>query len=152
MPDNADSGHPLRYPSSFLEELAAVPRGRRRLGWLLIAFAILLGTSVLFALFFSSLYMSNPSAMQAALIEALSQRAPGQLDPDAMDRAEELESAFGALSNANEVGSLGWREIWAVWLAYAETSQDGVLDSEDVDRLVDAIREAVTGASSPRRL
>ena len=129
-----------------------MPPGRRRLGWLVLAGAVLLGTSVLLLLFFSSLYLSNPPAMQATFIETLSREASRRLDPDAIERAEELDGAFLALSAANDAGSLGWRELWAVMRAYAEASADGSIDSEDVDALIQSIREAVIGATAPRRL
>jgi hypothetical protein len=49
----------LRSAPSFSQELESVPRSRRRLGWLVVAAAIVLGTSVLLLLFFSSIYMTN---------------------------------------------------------------------------------------------
>ncbi len=136
---------------SFSRELDSVPPSRRRLGWLVVAAAVLLGTSVLISLFLSSLYLSNPPAMQATFIETLSRETSRRLDPDALERAVELDGAFQALSAANDAGSLGWRELWAVMRAYAETSADGSIDSEDVDALIAGIREAVMGATAPRR-
>jgi hypothetical protein len=134
------------------EEVAAISAGRRRLGYLVIAAAVLLGTSVLLALFFSSLYMSNPSAVQASFIEAISERAQAQLDPDARDRAERLREAFDTLDSANEAGALGWRDLAAVWMAYAERGADGVLDPEEADELIERIEALVDRAASPRRL
>jgi hypothetical protein len=142
----------LHSPPSFSRELESVPPGRRRLGWLVVAAAMLLGTSVLLLLFFSSLYLSNPPAMQATFIETLSRETSRRLDPDAMERAEDLGDAFRALSAANDAGSLGFRELWAVMRAYAETSADGTIESDDVDALIESIREAVRGATAPRRL
>ncbi len=147
-----ESGDFLRQASSFSRELAAVPRGLRRLGFLVVAAAVLLGTTVLLLLFFYSLYVSDPPAMQARFIDTLSREASGRLDPEAMDRAEELEDAFRTLSDSNEAGTLGWQACWAVMRAYAEASADGTLDSDDLDALIESIREAVTGAASPRRL
>ena len=141
----------IRSAPSFSQELESVPRSRRRLGWLVVAAAILLGTTVLFLLFFSSLYMTNPAAMQATFIETLSRETESRLDPDAMDRAEELDDAFRALSAANDAGNLGWRQLLGVMRAYAETSVDRTIDSEEVDTLIESIREAVMGAASPRR-
>jgi hypothetical protein len=116
-----------------------------------VAAAILLGTSVLLLLFFSSLYMTNPPAMHATFIETLSRETESRLDPDAMDRTEELDDAFRALSTANDAGSLGWRQLWGVMRAYAEISVDGTIDSKEVDTLIESIREAVMRAASPRR-
>jgi len=153
-PDPPDDRRALPSPAnpSFAEELQSVPRGRRRLGWLVIAAAFVVGSIVLLALFASSLYMSNPQGLQATFIEALSQETLGRLDPDAMDRSEELDATFAALSAANDAGSLGWRQLWGVARAYATTSADGTIDSRDVDAILEAVREAVRGATSPRRL
>jgi membrane protease YdiL (CAAX protease family) len=137
---------------SFVEELESVPRGRRRLGFLVIAAAVLVGSTVLLALFASSLYMSNPQGVQATFLSALSQETLSRLDPDAMARSEELETAFDALSAANDAGGLGWRQLFRVARVYASTSADGTIDSGDVDILLEALREAVRGAISPRRL
>jgi hypothetical protein len=142
----------FRSPPSFSRELESVPPGRRRLGWLVVAAAVLLGTSVLLLLFVTSLYFSNPPAMQATFIETLSRETARRLDPDAMERVEDLDDAFRGLSAANDAGTLGWRELWAVMRAYAETSADGTIDSDDVDAIVESIREAVRGANAPRRL
>ncbi len=125
--------------------------GRRRLGYLVIAGAILLGTSVLLLFFFSSLYMSNPQAAEAAILEALSRSISGQLDPDAMDRAEEIGDAFRMLSTASQASALGWRELWALTRVTAETSADGTIDSTDVDTLIAALRAAATRGTAPRR-
>jgi hypothetical protein len=142
----------FRSPPSFSRELDSVPRSRRRLGWLVVAAAVLMGTAVLLMLFVSSLYWSNPPAMQATFIETLSRETSRRLAPDATEREEDLDEAFRALSAANDAGSLGWRELWVVMRAYAERSADGSIDSDDVDALIESIREAVMGATTPRRL
>jgi hypothetical protein len=147
-----ESGGSNRSAPTFSQELESVPGLRRRLGWLVIAAAIVLGTSVLLVLFFYSLYMSNPPAMQATCIEALSRKAALQLDPDAKDRAAELHDAFRALSAANGEGNLAWHQLWALGRIYLESGADGTIDSEEVDTLIEGIREAVLEASSPRRL
>jgi hypothetical protein len=146
-----ETGGFIRSAPSFSQELESVPPGRRRLGWLVVAAAILLGTTVLLLLFLFSLYSSNPAAMHATVIEALSRETESRLAPDAMGRAEEIDDAFRALSTANDAGSLGWRQLFMVMRAYAETSVDGTIDSEEVDTLIESIREAVKGATSPRR-
>jgi hypothetical protein len=96
--------------------------------------------------------MSNPQGVQATFLSALSQETLSRLDPDAMARSEELETAFDALSAANDAGGLGWRQLFRVARVYASTSADGTIDSGDVDILLEALREAVRGAISPRRL
>lgn len=152
--DPSDDRRILQTPAnpSFIEELQSIPRGRRRLGFLVIAAAIVVGSTVLLALFASSLYMSNPQGVQATFIAALSQETLSRLDSGATDRSQELETTFAALSAANDAGSLGWRQLWGVARAYATTSADGTIDSRDVDAILEAVREAVRGATSPRRL
>jgi len=146
-----ETGGFIRSSSSFSRELESVAKSRRRLGWLVVAAAILMGTSVLLLIFFYSLYMTDPPAMQATFIETLSRETSSRLDPDSLDRAEELGVAFRALSAANEAGNLGWRQLVRVMRAYAEISVDGTIDSDEVDALIESIGEAVITAASPRR-
>jgi hypothetical protein len=146
-----ETGDLIRSTPSFSGELESVPKSRRRLGWLVVAAAILMGTSVLLLIFFYSLYMTDPEAMQATFIETLSRETSSRLDPDSLDREEELGVAFRALSAANEEGNLGWRQLVRVMRAYAEISVDGTIDSDEVDALIESIGEAVIAAASPRR-
>lgn len=155
-PDPGDEPGVFLSPAnpSFSEELQSVPRGRRRLGFLVIAAAVVVGSTVLLALFASSRYMSDPQSTQATWIEALSQFVQSRLDPDAMVRSEEIETAFAALEAANDSGSLGWRQLFRVArvVVYAAIRADGAIDSKEVDAILEALREAVSGATSPRRL
>ncbi|MGH9323494.1 MAG: lysostaphin resistance A-like protein [Vicinamibacteria bacterium] len=137
---------------SYAEELASVPPRRRRLGWLILIAAVLVGSSVLMGLFVYSLYVSHPQAVQATLIQALSEESRHRLDPDASDRAEDLAGAFDALSAVNDAGSLSLRHLFRVARSYAETSADGSIDSEEVDTLLASIKEAIGSSTSPRRL
>ncbi|HJS73664.1 MAG TPA: hypothetical protein VJ921_05210 [Vicinamibacteria bacterium] len=137
---------------SFARELDSVPPGRRRLGFLVIAIAVLVGASVLFLLFLSSIYFSDPPAMHRTLLDTLSREIASKLDPAAADREEEIADAFRALASANDSGNLGLRELFAVTRSYVETSADGVIDPEEVDILIESIRSAVMEATAPRRL
>ncbi len=141
----------LRVAPTLSRELESVPPGRRRLGFVVIAAAVVVGTSVLFVLFLSSIYMSDPAAMHRTLLDTMSREIAAQLDPDAADREEEIADAFRALAAANDSGSLGWRELFGVTRAYVETSADGTIDAKDVDALIETMRDAVTATTTPRR-
>jgi hypothetical protein len=147
-----ERGAGLLTPAPFSKELLSVSPGRRRLGYLVIAGAILLGTAVLLSFFVSSLYMSNPQAAEAAILEALSRSIAGQLDPDAMDRAAEIDDAFRMLTTATETSPLGWRALWALLQVTAEAGADGVIEVKEVDALLAALRDAARRATTPQRL
>jgi hypothetical protein len=141
----------FREAPSFARELESVPLGRRRLGFVVIAIAVLVGSTVLFLLFLSSIYLSNPAAMHRTLLETLSREIAAKLDPAASDREEEIADAFRALEIANDSGSLGLRQLFAVTQSYVETSADGTIDSREVDLLLESIRAAVMESTAPRR-
>ena len=69
----------------------------------------------------------------------------------ASDREEEIADAFRALEIANDSGSLGLRQLFAVTQSYVETSADGTIDSREVDLLLESIRAAVMESTTPRR-
>jgi hypothetical protein len=140
----------LRGAPSLSRELESVPAGRRRLGCVVIALAVLVGTSVLMGLFLSSIYMSDPAAMHRTLLDTMSREITARLDPSAAGREEDIAEAFRTLSAANDTGSLGFREIFAVTRTYVETSADGTIDTADVDALIATIRNAVKTATAPR--
>lgn len=139
-------------PRSLREELAAVPEPKRRLGWLVVVAAVLVGMSVLLGLFVYSLYFTNPRAAHAAIIEALKQEADQQLAPEASERREDLDAGFAALAELNESGNLEWSELFRVLVAYADASADGTMDSADVDSVLAVVRDVVEAAAVPRPL
>jgi hypothetical protein len=93
-----------------------------------VAAAILLGTSVLLLLFFSSVYLSNPLAMQATFIEVVAN--PPELDPDAWIVRKSSMTPLG-LSAANDAG----KPRLARTLAGARHDRERPMsiDSEDVE-------------------
>ena len=146
-----DTDRFLRAGPTLSRELESVPPGRRRLGFLVIAVAVVVGTSVLFALFLSSIYMSDPPAMHRTLLDTMSREIAARLGPDAAEREEEIAAAFRELAAANDSGSLGFRELFGITRVYVETSADGTIDAEDVDALIETIRDAVMETTTPRR-
>jgi membrane protease YdiL (CAAX protease family) len=139
-------------PRTLRQELATVSEPKRRLGWLVVVAAVLIGTSVLLGLFVYSNYLLNPRGFHAAIIEALDQEATRQLAPEASDRAPDLEAGFKALTELNEAGNLEWSELFRVLVAYADASADGTIDSADVDSVLAVIHDVVEAAAKPRSL
>ncbi len=146
-----DTDRFLRAGPSLSGELESVPPGRRRLGFVVIAAAVVVGTSVLFVLFLSSIYMSDPAAMHRTLLDTMSREIAARLGPDAAGREEEIANAVRELAAANDSGSLGFRELFSITRTYIETSADGTIDAEDVDALIETIRDAVMETTTPRR-
>jgi membrane protease YdiL (CAAX protease family) len=134
------------------EELAEIPAAKRRRGWLVVALAVSLGVAVLIGLSVYSIYLARPQAVHQAFIEALSQTCRDRLSPEAFDRTDELEDAFEALAAVNDRGSLTFRSLLEVFSVSASVSSDGTIDLEELDVLIDRIRETVRAAAAPRRL
>jgi membrane protease YdiL (CAAX protease family) len=137
--------------SPVAEELLSIPEGRRRLGWLVVAAAVLLGTSVLLVFFGYTIYLTRPESLHAAVVERLAVECRSKLGPDASFRAAELDGAFAALAALSERGGLTWTRLWKVGSAYFEASTDGVIDTDEVDRILEAIAKASEGTVRPRR-
>ena len=137
-------------PTSIGEELSSVPKGRRRLGWLVVATAVAAGVLVLLGLFGWSVYYIYPERVHARGIELLERRITATLEPGASDKAARITSAFRALTALNESGQLELRDLAAVRQSYRELSADGGLDAQDADTLVEAIHEMVMDRTRPR--
>ncbi|GMR22391.1 MAG: hypothetical protein BMS9Abin37_0739 [Acidobacteriota bacterium] len=137
-------------PTSIGEELSSVPEGRRRLGWLVVAMAVVTGVLVLIGLFGWSVYYIYPERMHARGIGLLERRVTATLEPGASDKAARITSAFRALEALNESGQLELRDLAAVRQSYRELSADGGLDAQDADTLVEAIHKMVTDRTRPR--
>ena len=137
-------------PTSIGEELASVPQGRRRLGWLVVAAAVVAGVLVLIGIFGWSVYYIYPERVHARGIELLERRITATLEPGASDKAARITSAFRALTALNESGQLELRDLATVRQSYRELSADGGLDAQDADRLVEAIHEMVMDRTRPR--
>jgi membrane protease YdiL (CAAX protease family) len=134
------------------EELASVPKEKRRLGWLVVGAGVLLGVSVLLGLSVYSLYLTQSQAVHEAIIDALHQTCRDRLAPEAFDRSSELETAFESLAAVNDTGSLSFSSLFDIFSLTASISADGSVETEEVDVLVERIRETVRAASVPRRL
>jgi membrane protease YdiL (CAAX protease family) len=142
----------LRRHPTLSEELATIPGPRRRLGWAVVVLAILLGSSVLLGLFFWIAYRARPESIQKPFIQAMSQDALERLAPEARGREGDISSSFRALEAVSDSGRLDESHLWDVLRVYAESVADGSVDSAEAEILVTAIRRAVAGATSPRRL
>jgi membrane protease YdiL (CAAX protease family) len=138
--------------SSVSQELASISEGRRRLGWLVVAAAVILGASALLLLFGYTIYMTRPETLHAAVVERLAIECRARLAPEASPRAGELDRAFDSLASLNERGGLTFQRLWKIGSAYFEVSADGTIDANEVDRVLDAIGEAAEGTIRPRRL
>lgn len=134
------------------EELSAIPPARRRLGFLVVLLAVVVGTSVLLGLFVYTVHMVRPQTIHKALIQTMSQDTRERLAPEARGRENELVSSFQTLEAVSEVGGLDETRLWTVLRVYFEVVVDGRVDSAEADTLIQAIHQAVEGATSPRRL
>ena len=137
-------------PTSIGEELASVPQGRRRLGWLVVATAVVAGVLVLIGLFGWSVYYIYPERVHARGIELLERRITATLEPAASDKASQITSAFRALTAMNESGQLELRDLATVLSSHRELSADGGLDAQDADTLVETIRAMIMNRTRPR--
>ncbi len=139
-------------PPPLSEELAIVSASRRRLGWIVVAGAVLCGVVVLFALFSWSIYLVDPQRAHSRGLEVLEGQITAKLEPSAQAKQSQIESAFQALSILNESGQMGWRDLATVALSYRELSADGGLDANDADVLVTSIQDLVMDRTRPRAL
>ena len=158
MPEASEPRRPdppmlqLREPESLSSELDAVPAGRRRLGWIVVASAVAGGALVLLALFSTSVYYIYPQRVHGVLLQELQRQSALLLAPDAADKSEDVSSAFDALALLNESGQLEWGDVVRVTEAYGEVSRDGVLERAEADRLVEAIQSLIFDKTTARPL
>lgn len=141
-----------RSAMSLEDEMAGVPAPRRRLGWAVVGCATLIGSFVLLGLFLTSIYFASPRERHATMIDFLRTETARQLTPESADRASELDEAFDRLNEANEGGGVRFTDIWSILLVYANASNDGALDRDDVDDLMEAIGAVVNSNTRPQRL
>jgi membrane protease YdiL (CAAX protease family) len=142
----------LRRAPTLSEELAKVPPARRRLGFVIVLVAVLIGTTVLLGLFVWTAYRIRPEAMQKALIETMSQDTIARLAPEARGRENEITASFRTLEEVSATGSLDESHLFDVMRVYVEGVADGSVDSAEAESLAAAIRRAVAGAMSPQKL
>jgi membrane protease YdiL (CAAX protease family) len=139
-------------PKSIEDELSSVPKPRRRLGWLVVFVAMLTGVLVLVALFGWSVYYIYPERVHERGLELLEERVTAALEPQAANKAQEIASAFAALSALNDSGQLELRDLTMVARTQAALSADGGLDERDADAIVETIRTLVMDRTTPRAL
>ena len=139
-----------RSSVSLSQELASVPRDKRRLGWLVVGASIVLGVVVLMSLFAASVYSMYPTRIHESVIQGLKIQSEQQLT--ATEDGARLAAAFDALSALNEDGNLGWRDLFGVLRIYVQLSTDGRLDPPEADELTEAIRDLAIAKTRPRSL
>lgn len=133
-------------------ELEEIPPGRRRLGWLIVVAAVVLGVTVLLGLFSTSVYYLYPERVHEAGIEVMRIQSQEDLAFDAKDKAPSLTSAFEALSALNASGQLDITDLARVQEAFLRLRADGSLDDGDAEALVETIRQVVQDKAGARPL
>ena len=141
-----------RSTVSLSEELASVPRDKRRLGWLVVGASIVLGVVVLMSLFAASVYSMYPKRIHESVIQGLKIQSEQQLTATEDDDGARLVAAFDVLSALNEDGNLGWRDLFGVLRVYTRLSADGRLDPREAVELTEAIRDLAIAKTRPRPL
>lgn len=139
-------------PAPLSQELAQLSASRRRLGWLVVAGAVLIGVVVLFALFAWSVYFVDPQNAHSRGLAVLEEQITAELEPDAQAKQPQIESAFQALSILNDTGQMQWRDLASVAASYRELGADGSLDARDADAIVATIRDLVRQRTRARAL
>lgn len=142
----------LHAPPPLSQELAPLSASRRRLGWLVVAGAVLTGVIVLFALVAWSVYFVDPQSAHSRGLAVLEGRITADLEPDARAKEQQIASAFQALSLLNETGQMDWRDFIHVASSYQELGADGSVDAADADAIIAAIRDLVRDRTRAREL
>ena len=131
------------------DSMARVPAERRRLGWLAVGCAIIVGTLIILSLFAVSLYNIYSREIHASWIETI-QLEIVRLTPES--ERTRVEEGFVALSTVNERGTLSLSQIGRLNWIYIEASSDGKISSDEVDTLLAEIRSIVQNESSVKHL
>jgi hypothetical protein len=147
-PPQPDSTLVVDLPSES-DSLAKIPPERRRLGWLAVGCAIVLGTLVILSLFAISLYNIYSREIHASWIETMEQEVIRLTPQSEKDRVEE---AFQALSTINETSGLNLTQIGRLNWIYLEASSDGAFSRDEVDALLTEIRAIAQSKMPVRRL
>ncbi len=131
------------------DSMAQIPVERRRLGWLAVGCAVIVGTLVILSLFAVSLYNIYSREIHASWIETM-QMEVVRLTPQS-ERVR-VEEGFEALSAVNERGTLDLSQIGRLNWIYIEASSDGEISKDEVDTLLAEIRSIVEAESSVKHL
>ncbi len=148
LPSRPDTPFVLDLESES-DSMAQIPRERRRLGWLAVGCAVIVGTLVILSLFAVSLYNIYSREIHASWIETMQMEVARLTPQSERDRVEE---GFAALSAVNERGTLNLTQIGRLNWIYIEASSDGEISGDEVDRLLAEIRSIVETESSVKRL
>jgi membrane protease YdiL (CAAX protease family) len=149
----AGSNAPFRYPEIEppQDSFAAIPPEKRRLGWLAVGCAVVLGTVVLLGLFFGLHYMGHSKDNYTVLIEDMKQDVLASLPPTASQR-QRVEQRFEALAAANEAGRLGLLDMGRIYGVYLQSNSDGSITLDEIETLLDEIDAVIEVNPPPRRL
>ena len=134
-----------------LDSFSSIPPERRRLGWLTVGCAVILGTVVILGLFSYSIYQSHSQQNHAMLIEDMKQNVLASLPPSERQRPR-VEESFNALSAVNEAGRLGLLQMGRVYGTYLQASSDGSITLDEVEVLLEEIRSVLQESLPTRRL
>jgi membrane protease YdiL (CAAX protease family) len=159
MPAPAPRELPLtpQAPSPFPESeplpdsLATISPERRRLGWLAVGCAVVLGTAVILGLFSYFIYQGGSRQNHAVLIEDMKQNVLKSLPPTASQRRR-VEQRFEALAAVNEAGRLGLLDMGRVYGIYLQSNSDGSITLDEIEVLLEEIDSIVEANPPTRRL
>jgi hypothetical protein len=133
------------------DALSAISPERRRLGWLAVGCAVVVGTVVILGLFSYSIYQSHSRQNQAMLIEDMKENVLASLPPSERQRMR-VEEGFDALTAANEAGRLGLLQMGRVYGVYLQASSDGSITIDEVEVLLEEIYAIVGESPTKKRL
>ncbi len=131
-------------------ELRTVPAGRRRLGLLVLAGALVSGLFIASGVFVLLGYLANPGSHRAAAIETMRRIAIESLAENADTRSQELGAAFESLTELNREGRVGLAELWRTARIVGTATADGSFGDGDVDLLLMTVGSIRSEAPPPR--
>ncbi len=117
-------------------DLIEVPRGRRRLGFLVLAASMIAGLLIASGLVGYLGYLTDPGPPRAAAIQMLHRISRESLTPEAAARGAEIDAAFETLSELNREGRIRFRHLWRAAQVVAAATADGDFGDLDVERLL----------------
>jgi membrane protease YdiL (CAAX protease family) len=159
MPAPAARNLPLTPPAPSLfpdgdslpDSLATIPPERRRLGWLAVGCAAVIGTTVILGLFSYSIYQGRSRQNHAVLIEEMKQDVLRSIPPTSNQRWR-IERRFEALAAVNEAGRLGLLDMGRVYGIYLQSSSDGSITLDEIEVLLEEIDSILEVNPPTRRL
>lgn len=134
------------------DELEGIPESRRRLGWLTVGCAVIIGTAIIFGLFSWSIYLASGERAHAALVNRIEEDLLASLSPEDEDLTPSIRREFEALGAAAEAGQLSLWQILGVTWRYAQYQADGTLTRPEVETLLEEVRRLHESSTGLRRL